>query len=180
MLNYLILINHLPPCRSKPVKALFVFVTIFWMKTGRLVTVPLTAKQSTLSRHRKVWKTSAEYSICHQWFNRNVMEMQEYFLYAKKIKITTLFDNLSPLRQRSPVLENIHWRQAACALVWQPHPADTFSMLWFERKLCNLVARRYFYFLCIQQVFSSLHNIQIETLMADGVFDDVHISCRIS
>ncbi len=43
--NYVI--NHLPPCRSKPVKALFVFGTqfkIFWMKTGRLVTVPLTAK----------------------------------------------------------------------------------------------------------------------------------------
>ncbi len=36
-----------PPCRSKPVKALFVLETqfkIFWMKTGRLVTVPLTAK----------------------------------------------------------------------------------------------------------------------------------------
>ncbi len=30
-------INHLPPCRSKPVKASFVFRTqfkIFWMKTG--------------------------------------------------------------------------------------------------------------------------------------------------
>ncbi len=42
-----VVINHLPPCRSKPVKALFVFGTqfkIFWMKTGRLVTVPLTAK----------------------------------------------------------------------------------------------------------------------------------------
>ncbi len=40
-----LIINHLPPCHSKPVKALFVFGTqfkIFWMKTGRLVTVPLT------------------------------------------------------------------------------------------------------------------------------------------
>ncbi len=40
-------INHLPSCRSKPVKALFVFGTqfkIFWMKTRRLVTVPLTAE----------------------------------------------------------------------------------------------------------------------------------------
>ncbi len=36
-----------PQCRSIPVKALIVFGTqfkIFWMKTGRLVTVPLTAK----------------------------------------------------------------------------------------------------------------------------------------
>ncbi len=36
-----VVINHLPPCRSKPVKALFVFGTqfkVFWMKTGGLVT----------------------------------------------------------------------------------------------------------------------------------------------
>ncbi len=42
-----IVINHLPPCRSQPVKALFVFGSlfkIFWMKTGRLVTVPLTPR----------------------------------------------------------------------------------------------------------------------------------------
>uniref|UniRef100_A0A8C2GK37 Protein NDRG2 n=1 Tax=Cyprinus carpio TaxID=7962 RepID=A0A8C2GK37_CYPCA len=36
-------INHLPPCRSKPVKAQFIFGTqfkIFWMKRWRLETVP--------------------------------------------------------------------------------------------------------------------------------------------
>uniref|UniRef100_A0A8C1YPP4 Kinesin family member 21A n=1 Tax=Cyprinus carpio TaxID=7962 RepID=A0A8C1YPP4_CYPCA len=41
--NENVVINHLPPCRSKPVKTLFIFGTqfkIFWMKTGRLVTVP--------------------------------------------------------------------------------------------------------------------------------------------
>ncbi len=27
-----------------------------------------------------------------------------------------------------------------------------------------------FYFLCVQKVFSSLHNIQIEPLMAEGLF----------
>ncbi len=40
-------IYHLPPFRSEPVKASFLFKAqfkIFWMKTGRLVTVPLTAK----------------------------------------------------------------------------------------------------------------------------------------
>ncbi len=39
--NENVVINHLPPCRAKPVKALFVLGTqfkIFWMKTGRLVT----------------------------------------------------------------------------------------------------------------------------------------------
>ncbi len=42
-------LNHLPSCRSKPVKASFIFGTqfkIFWMKTGRLVPT----KQLTLSR----------------------------------------------------------------------------------------------------------------------------------
>ncbi len=75
-------------------KASFIFGTqfkIFWMKTGRLV--PLTAKYLTLSRPSKVWQTSSEYSICHQWFNRNVMKLREYFLYAKKTKMTTLFNN---------------------------------------------------------------------------------------
>ncbi len=28
----------------------------------------------------------------------------------------------------------------------------------------------YFYFPCVEKVFSSLHNIQIEPLMADGLF----------
>ncbi len=56
--------NHLPPRRSKPVKAYSVFRTqfwIFWMKTGRLATVPLTAKLLTLSTVcngicRGIWK----------------------------------------------------------------------------------------------------------------------------
>ncbi len=41
------ILSLITPCRSKPVKASFVFGTqfkIFWMKTGRLVAVPLTAK----------------------------------------------------------------------------------------------------------------------------------------
>ncbi len=29
----------------------------------------------------------------HQWFNHNVMKLWEYFLYAKKTKITTLFND---------------------------------------------------------------------------------------
>ncbi len=33
------------------------------------------------------------------------MKQQEYFLYAKKTKITTLFNNSSPLCQRSAILE---------------------------------------------------------------------------
>ncbi len=29
----------------------------------------------------------------HQWFNHNVMKLWEYFLYTKKTKITTLFND---------------------------------------------------------------------------------------
>ncbi len=35
----------------------------------------------------------------HQWFNLNGMKLQEYFLCAKKTKITTLFNNCSLLCQ---------------------------------------------------------------------------------
>ncbi len=42
------------------------------------------------------------------------MKRREYFLYAKKTKITTLFNNSS---QRSAILENIHWTKTAYAEV---------------------------------------------------------------
>ncbi len=45
--NENVVIIHLPPCRSEPIKALLVFGTqfkIFRMRTSRLATVPLTAK----------------------------------------------------------------------------------------------------------------------------------------
>ncbi len=125
------------------------------------------------------------------------MKRREYSLYAKKIKITTLFNNLSPLRQRSVILENIPWTQTANAFLCQPYHKD---MLFSFKSKCRrrihaarltqhsirylrpgdilqngatLTQRRqivewsrYFYFLCVQKVFSSLHNSQ----MADGLF----------
>ncbi len=54
------------------------------------------------------------------------MKLREYFLYAKKKK-TTLFNNSSPLRQRSAILENIRWMQAAYAVLCQPCCMDTSS-----------------------------------------------------
>ncbi len=62
------------------------------------------------------------------------MKRREYFLYAKKIKIMTLFNNLSPPRQRIAILENIRWTQTAYAVLCQPHHTDMVSKLWFERK----------------------------------------------
>ncbi len=58
---------------------------------------------------------------------RNVMKLSEYFLYAKKTKITTLFNNLSPLRLHSGILENIRWAQTEYAVLCQPHHMDTSS-----------------------------------------------------
>ncbi len=49
------------PSRSKPVKALIVLVTqfnIFWMKTGMLVTVPLTEVNYTVKAQKSI-KTSS-------------------------------------------------------------------------------------------------------------------------
>ncbi len=127
------------PCRSKPVKALFVFRTqfkILWMKTRRLVTVPLTALYITLSRSRKVWKASSEYSICHQWFNLNLMKQREHLFCAKKTKqrfysiICLLCFSVAPF-----------WRiSTAYALVCQQratriHLLRLFT-LWIEWKHC--------------------------------------------
>ncbi len=81
----------------------------------------------------KVQKRSKEIGeIIHvtsgvQFSNRNFTKLQDYFLYAKETKITTLFNSLSPLRQRSAILENIRWTETAYALLCQPHRTDTSS-----------------------------------------------------
>ncbi len=80
------------------------------------------------------------------------MKWREYFLYAKKI-ITTLFNNSSHLRHTSAILENIHWTQTAYAVLCQPHHTDMLFLL--NNDLLNKV---FFFFLCIQKVFSSLQS----------------------
>ncbi len=52
-------------------------------------------------------------------------------------------------------------------------PADNFKngATLMQRDREELLKKfRYFYFLCVQKVFSSHHKIQIEPLMADGLF----------
>ncbi len=49
------------------------------------------------------------------------MKQREYILYAKKTKITTLFNNLSPSHQRCTILKSIRWMQTAYALLCQLH-----------------------------------------------------------
>ncbi len=65
------------------------------------------------------------------------MKLREYFLYAKKTKITTLFNNSSPLRQRSAIFEKIRWTQTAYAVLCQPHHTDTsssfiYALIWMK------------------------------------------------
>ncbi len=57
----------------------------------------------------------------HQGFNRNFTKLREYFLYAKKTKITTLFKFVSSVSPYSAILENIRWTETAYALLCQPH-----------------------------------------------------------
>ncbi len=49
-------------------------------------------------------------------------EATRILLYAKKIKMTTLFNNSSPLHQRSAILESIHCTQTA--VLCQPRHTD--------------------------------------------------------
>ncbi len=54
-------------------------------------------------------------------------EAMRILLYAKKTKVRILFNSLSPLRQRSTILENIRWMETVYALLCQPHHTDTSS-----------------------------------------------------
>ncbi len=50
-------------------------------------------------------------------------------MHAKKIKITTLFNNSSPLRKRSAFLESIRWTQTVYAVLCQPHHTNNICHL---------------------------------------------------
>ncbi len=124
---------------------------IFWMRSGSLVTVPLTAKQLTLSRPRKVWKTFPKWSICHQWFNRNVMKPWYYFLYAKKTKLMTLRHFASAYHHfgEYPLDANCMLFCVSCATQMKTTPpcgaADTeqhmqFASSGYSPKWCNAYA----------------------------------------
>ncbi len=100
------------------------------------MTVPLTAKKITLLRFRKDWKASPGKSIWCQWFNLNFMNRREYFLYAKKSKITTKNVSTICLLSVSPrlhrILDIIHRTQAAYALLHLPQ--------WKKRLICIFFA----------------------------------------
>ncbi len=93
------------------------------------------------------------------------MKWREYFLYAKKIKITTLFNNSSHLRHTSAILENIRWTQTAYAVLYQPHHTDTLFLL--NNDLLNKVIIFIFF---AYKTYSRRFKVQIEPLMADGLF----------
>ncbi len=98
----------------------------------------------------------------------------KYFLYAKKIKITTFFQqfvfSLSLLvtvtafkRKRRLCTEH-----NAMLASTQGCAFYAYALIWM--KIAHpCIEACYFYFLCLQKVFSSLHKIQIEPLIADGL-----------
>ncbi len=76
-------------------------------------------------------------SVVQSEFN----EATRTLFLRKENKTTILFNNSSPLLQRSTILESIRWTQAAFAVLCQPRHKDAL-----------------------------FHSIQIEPLMADGLF----------
>ncbi len=83
-------------CHFKPIRPSFIFWTqikIFLMKSESFL---------TLHRQQHNWNiqdlkgSKDSIKIVHvtsQWFNPNFMKLREYFLCAKKTKITNLFNN---------------------------------------------------------------------------------------
>ncbi len=66
----------------------------------------------------------------HQWFNCNFTKLREYFLCAKKTKITTLFNKF--VSSRSPystILESITYVNNVCCSVSAAPYVDTLFML---------------------------------------------------
>ncbi len=54
---------------------------------------PIDCQVNNTVKAQKSMKNIAKIVHLH-WFNHNIMKLREYFLYAKKTKITTLFNNL--------------------------------------------------------------------------------------
>ncbi len=71
------------------------------------------------------------------------------------------------------ILEIIHWTQTVYALLYQPQHKDALFSFKSKRKQMQktelLKKSCYFYFLWVQNVFSSLHKVHIEPMMADGL-----------
>ncbi len=75
-------------------------------------------------------------SVVQSEFN----EATRTLFLRKENKTTTLFNNSSPLVQRSTILENIRWTQAAYALVCQPRHKDTsstfvYALIWMKQRI---------------------------------------------
>ncbi len=68
------------------------------------------------------------------------------------------------LNENNASLPWVWYRRAYAACVWW-----VISKIERQRGDQLLKKSHYFYFLCIQKAFSSLHNSQIEALMSDGV-----------
>ncbi len=116
--NKNIVINHLPPCRSKPIKALFVFGTqfkIFWIFCDCPIDCIVNCIVKVHKSMKRIIRIVHLPSVVQSEFNE---ETRTVFM-RKENKTTILFNNSSPLVQRSAILENICWTQAAYALVCQ-------------------------------------------------------------
>ncbi len=69
----------------------------FWLNQRALWPSHRQQHNCNVPRSRNVVRTSVKQSMWHQWLN-----LREHFLCSKKTKITTLFNNSSPLSYRLP------------------------------------------------------------------------------
>ncbi len=158
------------------------------MKTGRFCDCPIDCQVNYTVEAQKSMKSIVRIlhlpSVVQSEFN----EVTRILFLRKENKTTILFNNLSPLVQRSIILENIRWTQAAYAVLCQPHRTDksstfVYALIWMKTAYpCGaadteqrtlLASSRYSLqngATLNQRRRNTVHNITVEPLMADGLF----------
>ncbi len=116
-------------------------------------------------------------SLITQLFNRNFMNLWEYFLYTKKTKIKTLFNNLF---SSVLVFDACSWEYPdKLRLVYKQRNAHTcvvvvmnthWRLMQKRRNCWKLTSVFTFCAQRKQKLFSWLHNIMVEPLMSHGLF----------
>ncbi len=93
---------------------------------------PIYCQVNNTVKAQKSMKDIVKNHVTSKKHHRNFTKLREYFLYAKKTKITTLFNNSSPphlLCHRSTILESIHWTQIAYDVLCQLRHTDGVTLL---------------------------------------------------
>ncbi len=102
----------------------------------------------------------------HQWFNRKFTKLREYFSCTKKTKITTLFNNSSPLAPFRRVSTEHKQRLLYCV-----SSSTRIRCFHSDHSVNNVSA--FFCFLCAQKIFSYLHKLRMNHWCHMDYFNDL-------